>query len=62
MKEFLKGAAIVVAVLLVLMAINIVGNLNGINMDSLSNGPVWALCAVMIYRDMVRDKKEKGDK
>lgn len=62
MKNFLKGAAIVVAVLLVLMAINIVGNLNGVNMDSLSNGPVWALCAVMIYRDIVRDTKKKDDK
>ncbi len=57
MKQFVKGAAVTVVVLIVLIAINVVGNLNGINLDGISNSAVMALCAILIYKGLTENKK-----
>ncbi len=57
MKEFLKTAAITAVIVIVLMLINVYGNMHGIDLDSFTNNLVIALCAIIIYRDLTRNKK-----
>lgn len=57
MGHFLKGAAATAMVLIIFIVINIICNINGIDLDSISNGPVIAVCAMLIYRGLT--KKEK---
>ncbi len=59
MKSFLKGTAVWAIVMIVLIAINVICNINGINLDSVSNGAVMAVCVMLIYEGWA--KKEKKD-
>lgn len=59
MKRFLKGAAATAAILIVFIAINVFCNMHGINLDSVSNGPVIAVCAMLIYRELTRNENNK---
>lgn len=57
MKQILKGVAVTAIVLIIIIVINIICNVNGINMDSISNGAVVAACTVLIYRGVTRKEK-----
>ncbi len=61
MKQILKGAAISAIVLIVFIAINVICNINGINLDSISSGPVIAVCAMLIFRESTRNRENKED-
>ena len=61
MKSFLKGTAVWAIVMIVLIAINVICNINGINLNSVSNGAVIAVCAVLIYRASTSNEKKKDD-
>lgn len=61
MKQFFKGAAITAVILIVFMGINVICNINGINLDSVSSGAVIAVCAVLIYRASTSNEKKKDD-
>lgn len=57
MKQILKGVAVTAIVLIIVIVINIICNVKGINMDSISNGAVVAACTVLIYRGVTRKEK-----
>lgn len=57
MKQILKGVAVTAIVIIIFMVISIICNVNGINVDSTSNGAVMAACAVLIYRGVTRKEK-----
>ncbi len=61
MKQFFKGAAITAVILIVFMGINVICNINGINLNFVSNGAVTAVCAVLIYRALTSNEKKKDD-
>lgn len=61
MKHFFKGAAVTVAVLIVLMVINVFCNMHGINLDSVSTGTLSAVCAMLLYCGLIRNEKSKDD-
>lgn len=58
MKNLLKGAAITAAILIVLIVINVICNINGIDLDSISNGPVIAACTMLIYKGLTKNEKK----
>ncbi len=58
MKCFFKGAAITAAILIVFIAVNMFCNMKGINLDSVSNGAVIAVCAMFIYQSLTKNNKE----
>lgn len=58
MKHFLKGAAVVAAVLMVLMGINIFCNVRGIDLNSTGTGTVAAICSMWIYDAWIRNEKK----
>ena len=57
MKNFLKGAAVAVVVLIVLIVINVICNMNDIDLNSVTSGPVIAVCAMLIYQGLTKNKK-----
>ena len=59
MMQFLKGAAATAIVLIVFIGINVICNINGIDLDSISNGPVIAVCAMLIYSGLNKNEKTK---
>lgn len=61
MKRFFKAAAITAVVLLVFMAISVICNINGINLDSVTNGSVIAVCAMLIYGELSKNDQKKDD-
>ena len=61
MKNFLKGAAIVVAIWIVLIVINVICNMNGHELDSVSSGTMAAVCAMLLDRGVTKNKKNKDD-
>lgn len=61
MKHFLKGAAVTVIVLVVLIVINVICNMNGIELDSVSTGTVSAVGAMLIYYGLTKNEKNKND-
>jgi high-affinity Fe2+/Pb2+ permease len=60
MKNFLKGAAVAV-VLIVLIVINIICNMNGHELDSVSTGTVASVCAMLLYGGLTKNEKNKDD-
>ena len=61
MKHFLKGAAVLVIIIIVLMVINVICNMNGIDLDSVSTGTVAAGGAMLIYDGLLKREKNKDD-
>lgn len=61
MKHFLKGAAVLVIIIIVLMVINVICNMNGIDLDSVSTGTVAAVGAMLIYDGLLKRGKNKDD-
>nr|WP_296440574.1 hypothetical protein [uncultured Acetatifactor sp.] len=61
MKHLLKGAAVAVAVLVALMVINMFCNMYDIHLDQTATGTTSAVCAMLIYRGLIRNEKSKDD-
>lgn len=61
MKNFFKGAAVAAVVLIVLIVINVIYNMNGHELDSVSAGTVASVCAMLLYGGLTRNKKNKDD-
>nr|WP_305139798.1 hypothetical protein [uncultured Acetatifactor sp.] len=61
MKYLLKGAAVAAVVLVALMAINMFCNMYDIHLDQTATGTTSAVCAMLIYRGLIRNEKSKDD-
>lgn len=61
MKNFLKGAAVVVAIWIVLVVINVICNMNGHELDSVPTGTMAAVCAMLLDRGLTKKEKNKDD-
>lgn len=57
MKRLLKGIAVTAVVLVVLIAVSVFCNMNGINLDSTVTGTMSAVCAMLLFSGLT--KKEK---
>ena len=61
MKNFFKGAAVAAVVLIVLIVINVICNMNGHELDSVSTGTVASVCAMLFYGGLTKNEKNKDD-
>lgn len=61
MKHFLKGAAAVAIVLVISLVIHIFCNMKGINLDQTVTSIVSAMLAVLVYRLLIKNEKNKED-
>lgn len=61
MKRFIKGAAVVVAIWIVLVVINVICNMNGHELDSVLSGTMAAVCAMLLDRGLTKKEKKKDD-
>ena len=61
MKHFLKAAAVGIAILVILMAVNAICNINGINLDAVPVGVVSAIAGMWIYQGLIKLEKKKDD-
>jgi hypothetical protein len=59
MKNFLKGAAVAVVTLIVLIVINVICNMNGHELDSVLTGTVASVCAMLLYGGLTKNEKNK---
>lgn len=59
MKELLKGAAIVVAVCIVLWAINMIFYMNGYELDMVPVSAIASVSSMLIYRRWSKKEKDK---
>lgn len=57
MNDLLKGAAIAAVVLIVLIAVNVFCNMNGLNLESVSTGTISAVCAMLLFRGLTKKDK-----
>ena len=57
MKNLLKGAAVMAAVMIANLIISIVCNMNGIELNSTVTGTVSAVSAMLIYRGLTKNGK-----
>lgn len=57
MQNFLKGTAVMVIVMIVLIAVNMACNLNGIDLDAPTTGTVSAVSAMLIYEGLTKKRK-----
>lgn len=57
MKNLLKGAAVMAAVMIANLIISIVCNMNGIELNSTVTGTVSAVSAILIYRGLTKNEK-----
>ena len=60
MKYLLKGAAVTVVVLIVLLIINVFCNMHDIHLDQTVTGTVSAICAVSFYHLLIRNENNKA--
>lgn len=58
MKHFLKGAAVVAAVLVVSLGIHVFCNMRGIQLDQVMTSVVSAGCAVVLYHILIKNEKK----
>ena len=56
MKKLLKGAAVTVVIMIVLIVINMICNMNGHELDSVSTGVVASVAAMLIYDGLTKNK------
>lgn len=61
MNHFLKGAVVMVGVIIVNMIINIVCNMNGIDLNSAIQGTMSAVCAMFIYNGWIKNEKNEKE-
>ena len=61
MKNLLKGAAVTVVVMVILIVINVICNMNGHELDSVSTGVVASVGAMLIYDGLTKNKKNKDN-
>ena len=61
MKKLLKGAAVTVVVMVILIVINMICNMNGHELDSVSTGVVASVGAMLIYDGLTKNKKNKDN-
>ena len=61
MKRFMKAVAIVAAIWIVLVVINVICNINGHELDSVSSGTMAAVCAMLLDRGLTKKEKNKDD-
>ena len=57
MKNLLKGAAVMAAVMIANLIVSIVCNMNGIELNSTVTGTVSAVSAILIYRGLTKNEK-----
>ncbi len=61
MKRFMKGAAVVAAIWIVLVVINVICNINGHELDPVSTGATASVCAMLIAGGLTKNKENKDD-
>ena len=61
MKHFLKGAAVTVVAMIVLIVINMICNVNGHELDPVSTGVVSSVGVLLIYEGSIRNEKKCED-
>lgn len=59
MKHFLKAAAITVMILIVLLAVNVICNVNGHELDAVMTGTVASIGALLIDSGLTRHEKNR---
>ena len=59
MKHFLKGAAVTIVAMMVLIVINVICNANGHELDPVSTGVVSSVGALLIYEGLIKTEKNK---
>ncbi len=57
MKNLLKGAVVMAAVMIANLIISIVCNMNGIELNSTVTGTVSAVSAILIYHGLTKNEK-----
>ena len=62
MKHLLKGAAVAAAVLIAVMIINVFCNMHDIHLDQTATATVSAVCAMLLYRGLTSNEKNKDDR
>ena len=61
MKHLLKGAAVAAVVLITLMIISIFCKMHNINLDQTATGTKSAVWAMLFYRGLIKNEKNKDD-
>ena len=61
MKHFLKGAAVTVVAMIVLIVINMICNVNGHELDPVSTGVVSSVGALLSYEGSIKNEKKCED-
>ncbi len=61
MKRFIKGAAIVVAIWIVLVVINVICNINGHELDPVLTGTAASVGAMLVEGGLTKNEKKKDD-
>ncbi len=61
MKNLLKGVAVMVVIIIVLMVIHVLCNMNGIELDPVPTGTVSAVGAMLIYQGLTKNEENKDD-
>ncbi|MCX4316909.1 MAG: hypothetical protein OSJ52_09790 [Lachnospiraceae bacterium] len=61
MKDFFKGVVIIAGVLIVLIIINVIGNINGITLHSVPMSVAAAFCSMYLFRAW-KKKEERNEK
>lgn len=61
MKHFLKGAAVVVIVLIVLWGINMLCHINGHELDMVPTGTMASVGSILIYHGLTKNEKKKDE-
>lgn len=61
MKDFFKGVVIVAGVLIVLIIMNVIGNITNITLNSTSVGVAVAVCSMFIFQAW-KKKEERNEK
>lgn len=59
MKHLIKGAAVTVVILVVLIVVNMICNVNGHELDAVSTGTAASVGAMLIYGGLTRKEKNK---
>ena len=59
MKHFLKGAAVTIVAMMVLIVINVICNVNGHELDPVSTGVASSVGALLIYEGLIKTEKNK---
>lgn len=57
MKNLLKGAAVMAAVMIANLIVSIVCNMNGIDLNPTATGTISAVSAMLIYHGLTKNEK-----